>query len=209
MVPPEQATTVPIDNGPVQAGLQPTTDPRAAFPREKTAVSGRAMHQAHNWPLSRLQCRPGRGPAQRTMPRRASSGRPDWPRVGAGRDNGPMGGIKGRPERGRPLSEAGGRGAAGGGTGRPEDSGAGEAALWPPSLPLSLPSLPPEPRRELRGWWGQCSLQLGTHYQLLSREPGPAGLPAKNLALTLLNSSRKPGRSEGQCRAAGTPGWLL
>ena len=159
------------------------------------------MHQAHNWPLSRLQCRPGRGPAQRTMPRRASSGRPDWPRVGAGRDNGPMGGIKGRPERGRPLSEAGGRGAAGGGTGRPEDSGAGEAALWPPSLP-------PEPRRELRAGGDNARSSWGL---IISSSHGSQGQGSrlKHLASTLLNSSRKPAGTEGQCRAAGAPGWLL
>ena len=159
------------------------------------------MHQAHNWPLSRLQCRPGRGPAQRTMPRRASSGRPDWPRVGAGRDNGPMGGIKGRPERGRPLSEAGGRGAAGGGTGRPEDSGAGEAALWPPSLP---PSGAPA---RTESCWGQCT----SWGLIISSSHGSQGQGSQltNLASMLLNSSRKPARTEGQCTAAGAPGWLL
>ena len=100
-----------------------------SFPQRKDCVAASAeLHQPHNWPLSSL-CRaaPSTGtcPAHNAAPRHRATGlAEDRP----GLDNGPMGGIKGRPgERPAIVCEAGG--AQRRWRDRTEEP---EAALWPP-----------------------------------------------------------------------------
>ena len=100
-----------------------------SFPQRKDCVAASAeLHQPHNWPLSSL-CRaaPSTGtcPAHNAAPRHRTTGlAEDRP----GLDNGPMGGIKGRPgERPAIVCEAGG--AQRRWRDRTEEP---EAALWPP-----------------------------------------------------------------------------